>query len=110
MIGGNLSLDSLQGTVNGLFSSDGGLLGNVGELISINAGGSGEDCGCGTNSTTHTGVDSILNSVLGPVTGNHGIAVGEPNPNGGSLADLVSLPTSLHNVTDNLFGSLFHHF
>lgn len=65
----SLALDVLQSSTTDLLSGD--MLEGIGNLISIST----DDCGCSGNS----GVDSLLNSILGVATAGEGIAVGEPN-------------------------------
>ncbi|WP_436898303.1 beta strand repeat-containing protein [Acinetobacter gyllenbergii] len=93
---GNIAVDTLQDHVSTLFSD--GSLDSINNLISVSVGNG--------DYSLHGSIDGILDALTGTVTS--GIAVGEPNPNGGSLTDLVSLQTPLNNLTDHLFSSVNH--
>ncbi|KHF77006.1 N-carbamoylputrescine amidase [Acinetobacter sp. neg1] len=95
---GNVAVDTLQDHVSTLFGD--GSLDSLNNLISISAGNG--------DYSIHGSVDGILDAITGTVSSSSGIAVGEPNPNGGSLTDLVSLQSSLDNLTDHLFSSVNH--
>ncbi|ENX38499.1 hypothetical protein F887_03213, partial [Acinetobacter sp. NIPH 2100] len=93
----NLTLDLLQDNMSNIFSN-GNLFEGLTSLVHVN------------NDNGGNSVDSILNAITGTVSsGTSGIAVGEPNPNGGSITDLISVSSPLTSLTDHLFGSL-HHF
>jgi len=93
---GNIAIDTLQDHVTTLFSDSS--LDSINNLISISVGNG--------DYSLHGSVDGILDALTGTVTS--GIAVGEPNPNGGSLTDLVSLQSPLNSLTDHLFSSVNH--
>jgi len=93
---GNIAVDALQDHVSTLFSD--GSLESINNLISVSVGNG--------DYSAHGSLDGILDALTGTVTS--GIAVGEPNPNGGSLTDLISLPSALNNLTDHLFSSVNH--
>ncbi|EOR10005.1 hypothetical protein F896_00123, partial [Acinetobacter genomosp. 15BJ] len=93
---GNIAVDTLQDHVSTLFSD--GSLESINNLISVSVGNG--------DYSLHGSVDGILDALTGTVTS--GIAVGEPNPNGGSLTDLVSLQSPLSSLTDHLFSSVNH--
>ncbi len=93
---GNIAIDTLQDHVTTLFSDSS--LDSINNLISISVGNG--------DYSLHGSVDGILDALTGTVTS--GIAVGEPNPNGGSLTDIVSLQSPLNSLTDHLFSSVNH--
>ncbi|WP_228704178.1 hypothetical protein [Acinetobacter gyllenbergii] len=93
---GNIAVDTLQDHVSSLFSD--ASLDSINNLISVSVGNG--------DYSLHGSVDGILDALTGTVTS--GIAIGEPNPNGGSLTDLVSLQAPLNNLTDQLFSSVNH--
>jgi hypothetical protein len=90
----NLAIDTLQDNLTNLASDS--TFETIDSLINVNLGG-GDYHISGS-------VDSILNAITGTVSST--IAVGEPNPNGGSVTDLISLPSQLTSLTDNLFSSI----
>ncbi|RSN82036.1 hypothetical protein EA770_07940, partial [Acinetobacter baumannii] len=90
---GSLTLDLLQDSLGSL--SNGNLFDGISNLVHVN----NED----------GSVDNILTAITGTVSSSSGIAVGEPNPNGGALTDLISITSPLSGLTDHLFGSV-HHF
>ena len=92
----NLAIDTLQDNLTNLASDS--TFETIDSLINVNLGG-GDYHISGS-------VDSILNAITGTVSST--IAVGEPNPNGGSVTDLISLPSQLTSLTDNLFSSINH--
>ena len=92
----NLAIDTLQDNLTNLASDS--TFETIDSLINFNLGG-GDYHISGS-------VDSILNAITGTVSST--IAVGEPNPNGGSVTDLISLPSQLTSLTDNLFSSINH--
>ena len=79
--------------------SSGNLMEGLNNLIHINY----------DNTGSSNSLDSLLTVITGTLSTSSGIAVGEPNPNGGSITDLISVSSPLTNLTDHLFGSL-HHF
>ncbi|MBC9228805.1 agmatine deiminase [bacterium SPL81] len=91
----NLAIDTVQDNFSSLISDS--TFEGIDGLININAGN-------GDYSISGS-VDGILNAITGAVSVT-GIAVGETNPTGGSLTDLISLPSQLTSLTDNLFGSI----
>ncbi|ENW06595.1 hypothetical protein F934_00550, partial [Acinetobacter beijerinckii ANC 3835] len=93
----NLAIDTVQDNFSSLISDS--TFEGIDGLININAGN-------GDYSISGS-VDGILNAITGAVSVT-GIAVGETNPTGGSLTDLISLPSQLTSLTDNLFGSVNH--
>jgi len=93
---GNIAVDTLQDNVSSLFND--ASLDSINNLISVSVGNG--------DYSLHGSVDGILDALTGTVTS--GIAIGEPNPNGGSLTDLVSLQAPLNNLTDQLFSSVNH--
>ncbi|WP_038346067.1 hypothetical protein [Acinetobacter sp. A47] len=95
---GNVTVDALQTHVSTLFGDDS--FNGINDLISVTAGDG--------DYSINGSVDSILDALTGTVSSGAGIAVGEPNPNGGSLTDLVSLQSSLGHLTDHLFSSVNH--
>jgi len=92
----NLAIDTLQDNLTNLASDS--TFETIDSLINVNLGG-GDYHISGS-------VDSILNAITGTVSST--IAVGEPNPNSGSVTDLISLPSQLTSLTDNLFSSINH--
>ncbi|MEN4982665.1 hypothetical protein [Acinetobacter modestus] len=90
----NLAIDTLQDNLTNLASDS--TFETIDSLINVNLGG-GDYHISGS-------VDSILNAITGTVSST--IAIGEPNPNGGSVTDLISLPSQLTSLTDNLFSSI----
>ncbi|WP_277559970.1 beta strand repeat-containing protein [Acinetobacter beijerinckii] len=91
----NLAIDTVQDNFSSLISDS--TFEGIDGLININAGN-------GYYSISGS-VDGILNAITGAVSVT-GSAVGETNPTGGSLTDLISLPSQLTSLTDNLFGSI----
>ncbi|WP_339352640.1 hypothetical protein [Acinetobacter beijerinckii] len=91
----NLAIDTVQDNFSSLINNS--TFEGIDDLININAGN-------GDYSISGS-VDGILNAITGAVSVT-GIAVGETNPTGGSLTDLISLPSQLTSLTDNLFGSI----
>ena len=92
----NLAIDTLQDNLTNLASDS--TFETIDSLINVNLGGG--------DYHINGSVDSILNAITGTVSST--IAVGEPNPNGGSVTDLISLPSQLTSLTDNLFSSINH--
>ncbi|ENW06880.1 beta strand repeat-containing protein [Acinetobacter beijerinckii] len=91
----NLAIDTVQDNFSSLINNS--TFEGIDDLININAGN-------GDYSISGS-VDGILNAITGAVSVTS-IAVGETNPTGGSLTDLISLPSQLTSLTDNLFGSI----
>ncbi|MFW1952639.1 beta strand repeat-containing protein [Acinetobacter beijerinckii] len=91
----NLAIDTVQDNFSSLISDS--TFEGIDGLININAGN-------GDYSISGS-VDGILNAITGAVSVT-GIAIGETNPTSGSLTDLISLPSQLTSLTDNLFGSV----
>ncbi|TQF18272.1 hypothetical protein FJU38_19645, partial [Acinetobacter baumannii] len=90
-------LGSITTIIGGVDSGDGGLLGGLDGLISINYGDS--------DNSNSVDVEDILGNILGSVGSNQGIAVGEPDPTGGSLIHTISLNT-VNQLTDQLLHAL----
>ena len=94
---GSSAISNLQDSLGDLAS--GNIMEGLNNLIHINY----------DNSGSSNSLDSLLTIITGTLSTSSGIAVGEPNPNGGSITDLISVSSPLTNLTDHLFGSL-HHF
>ncbi|TPU72778.1 hypothetical protein FJU97_16715, partial [Acinetobacter baumannii] len=90
-------LGSITTIIGGVDSGDGGLLGGLDGLININYGDS--------DNSNSVDVEDILGNILGSVGSNQGIAVGEPDPTGGSLIHTISLNT-VNQLTDQLLHAL----
>ncbi|TPT29190.1 hypothetical protein FJU67_18910, partial [Acinetobacter baumannii] len=90
-------LGSITTIIGGVDSGDGGLLGGLDGLISINYGDS--------DNSNSVDVEDILGNILGSIGSNQGIAVGEPDPTGGSLIHTISLNT-VNQLTDQLLHAL----
>lgn len=89
-------LGSITTIIGDIDSGDGGFLGGLDGIISIDNGSSDD------NSLS---IDTILGNILGSVGSNEGIAVGEPDPTGGSLIHTISF-TSVDQLTDQLLNAL----
>ncbi|SSR44939.1 Putative outermembrane protein exposed to the bacterial surface [Acinetobacter baumannii] len=83
--------------IGGIDNGNGGFLGGLNDLINISYGGA--------DNSQQVDVSGILGNILGSVGSNQGIAVGEPDPTGGSLIHTISL-TTLNQLTDQLLHAL----